>query len=85
MNQVADGKLTDGKKAIRMVLFHPQLRSWLQESATSLALTECQAKKGGFHKGLEIVAASRSKVVSSPKKFKLLCNLSHIDPDRCIN
>ena len=30
---------------------------------------------------MEIVAASRSKVLSSPKKFKLPCDLSRIDPD----
>lgn len=47
----------------------------------SVALTECQVKKVGFHKGLEIVATNRSKVVSSPKTFKLLCDLSCIDPD----
>ena len=75
------GKLTDGKKAIWMFLFHPQLGSWLQESATSVALTDCQVKKGGFHKGLEIVAASRSKVVSLPRKFKLLYDLSRVDPN----
>ena len=75
------GKLTDGKKAIWRVLFNPQLRSWLQESATSVELTDCQVKKGGFHKGLEIVATTRSKVVSLPKKFKLLYDLSRVDPD----
>ena len=46
-----------------------------------MALSDCQVKEGGFHKGLEIVAASRSKVVSSTKKFKLPCDLSCIDPD----
>lgn len=75
------GKFTDGKKAIWMVLFHLQLGSWLQESATSVELTDCQVKKGGFHKGLEIVAASRSKVVSLPRKFKLLYDLSRVDPN----
>lgn len=81
-NKTLAGKLTDEKKAIRMVLFHPQLRSWLQASldaVKSVALTECQVKEGGFHKGLEIVATNRSKVVSSPKTFKLLCDLSRID------
>ena len=71
-----DGKLTDGKKTMRMVSFQPQLRSLrsqLQASldaATSVALSDCQVKEGGFQKGLEIVAASRSKVLPSPKKFK---------------
>ena len=47
----------------------------------SVALSECQVKEGGFQKGLEIVAARRSKVFSSPKNFKLPCNLSCIDSD----
>ena len=45
------------------------------------AVTLVVLSEGGFNKGLEIVALSRSKVVSSPKKFKLPCNLSRIDPD----
>ena len=79
-----DEKLTDRKKTMRMVSFQLQQRSQLQASldaATSVALSDCQVKEGGFQKGLEIVAASRSKVLSSPKKFKLPCDLSRIDPD----
>ena len=78
------GKPTDGKSIMQMVSFQPQLRSQLQaplDAATSVALSECQVKEGGFQKGLEIVAASRSKVLSSPKEFKLPCDLSRIDPD----
>ena len=45
------------------------------------AVTLVVLSEDGFNKGLEIVALSRSKVVSSPKKFKLACNLSRIDPD----
>ena len=59
-----DGKLTDGKKTMRMVSFQPQLRSQLQASldaATSVALSDCQVKEGGFQEELDIVAASRSK------------------------
>ena len=55
---------TDRKKTMRMVSFQPQLRSQLQASldaVTSVALSDCQVKEGGFEKGLEIVAASRSK------------------------
>ena len=44
-------------------------------------LSDCQVKEGGFQEELEIVAASRSKFLSSPKKFKLPCDLSRIDPD----
>ena len=79
-----DGKLTDGKKTMRMVSFQLQLRSQLQTSldaATSVALSDCQVKEGGFQEELDIVAASRSKFLSSPKKFKLPCDLSRIDPD----
>ena len=61
------GNLTDGKKTMRMVSFQLQLRSQLQTSldaAMSVALSDCQVKEGGFQKGLEIVAVSRSKVVT---------------------
>ena len=61
------GNLTDRKKTMWMVSFQPQLRSQLQASldaATSVALSDCQVKEGGFQKGLKIVAASRSKVVT---------------------
>lgn len=51
------------------------------DATTWVALSDCQVKEGWFQKGLEIVTASRSKVVSSPKKFKLSCDLSCIDPD----
>lgn len=45
------GKPTDGKTTMQMVSFQPQLRSQLQASldaATSVALSECQVKEGGF-------------------------------------
>jgi len=83
--QYFDGKLSDGHKTMWTVSFQPHLRSWLKESldaATSVSVTDCQVKEGGFRRGLKIVAASKSKVgPSSPKKFKLPEDLSRIDSD----
>ena len=50
-NEYFAGKPTDGKTTMQMVSFQPQLRSQLQASldaATSVALSECQVKEGGF-------------------------------------
>ena len=80
-----DGKLSEGHNTMWTVSFQPYLRSWLKESldaATSVAVTDYQVKEGGFHRGLKIVTASKSKVgPSSPKKFKLPEDLSRIDSD----
>lgn len=77
-------KLSDGQKTMWIVSFQPYPRSRLKESldaATSVAVTHCQVKEGGFRRGLEIVAAGKSKIGPSPLKIKLPEDLSSIDPD----
>ena len=79
------GKLSDGKKTMRMVSFEPSLRSQLHESlklSAPVAVTDCQVKPDNFTGDLEIVAPDkRSKVQMSPRKFKLPENFRSIDPD----
>ena len=71
-----EGKLSDGKKTVRMVSFEPKLRATVEkawEGGEAVAVTNCsvqESKKGGFD-GMEIVASTRTAVVKSPKKFNI--------------
>ena len=79
------GKVSDGKKTIRIASFNPVLRSRLHDSlsgSSSVALTDCQVKKDNYNSELEIIAsAKRSHVESSPRKFKLSEDIQVVDPD----
>ena len=58
-----EGKLSDGKKTVRMVSFEPKLRATVEkawESGEVVAVTNCsvqERKKGGFDE-MEIVAST---------------------------
>ena len=65
------GKITDGKKVARVISFDPKLRSILEKSReekTSLALVNCNVRKGKFDSGM---ANNYTKVQNSPKRFKV--------------
>ena len=68
------GQFTDGKKAVRMVLFEPKLRNEVQkaqESGEEVALKNCcvqRSKKEGSYE-LEIMVSSRTRIEKSAKKF----------------
>ena len=68
------GKITDGKKVARVISFDPKLRSILEKSReenTSLALVNCNVRKGKFDSGMEVMANNYTKVQNSPKRFKV--------------
>ena len=77
-----DGKLTDGKKTVRMICFEPSLRSKLETSrldGSTVAVANCQVKpaRGG---GVEIMATSRSEVSASPRKMNVtVCGVEEVD------
>ena len=72
-----DGKISDGRKSVRLVAFDPSLRSAMESSrskGSSVRLVNCLVKAGGGSSGkvegvVEIMATSRSKVEISPRKF----------------
>ena len=68
------GKITDGKKVARIISFDPKVRSILEKSReekTSLALTNCNVRKGKFDSGIEVMANNYTKVPNSLKRFKV--------------
>lgn len=68
------GKLTDGEKSIRVVGFRGEQQSRLancQEKCQAVSLVDCEVKRSLFSDSVEIVLRSSSKVVMSPKKFKI--------------
>ncbi len=82
------GKLSDGKKTMRVVSFAPALRNPLEKArveGTPIALVNCQVKESPvqFQSGgkFEILASTRSKVERSPQKFKLPEDMKSIDPE----
>lgn len=74
-----DGKLTDGKKSLRIVSFEPILRPEMDKARinkTPITIMNCQVKeKTEFTHGndttYEILASTRSKVHASPHKIDL--------------
>ena len=70
-----EAKLSDGVKSARVVSFEPKLRNEIEEAGKvrrGVAITRCTVKRPKFGgDDLEIVAGSKSAIVSSPKKFKL--------------
>ena len=68
--QYFDGKLTDGKKVVRVVCFDAKKRAAFEESREkqkSIGLRKCQVKekRGEF----EVIASTNTEVASSEKKF----------------
>ena len=86
-----DGKLSDGKKTLRVVSFEPGLRAQMDKSLTEkspVTIVNCQEQKKTQYISangpdtLEILASKKSKVQSSPhKNFDLPENLEALDPD----
>ena len=70
-----EGRLTDGKKAVRVVSFEPRLRcdiEKMKESGEGVAVSNCSVQKSKMSPGdLEIVVGSRTKIMPSPKKFRV--------------
>lgn len=71
-----EGKLSDGKKTIRMVSFAPNLRGDLEKlrkSDEGVAVVNCIVQKSKMSVGeeLEVVAGTRSSIMPSPKKFRV--------------
>lgn len=91
--QYFDGKLSDGKKTLRIVSFEPALRNKMDESRiqrTPVTIMNCQVKqKTKFvseNDTLEILASSKSKVQLSPHKLDLPENIeSDLQPLSSIN
>ena len=76
------GKVSDGVKTVRIVLFEPCLRSKMEKSrleGSVVSIVNCQIKQAlqVGSSDYEIVASNRSKVEASPtKKFELPVDLS---------
>ena len=81
------GKVTDGKKTVRVVSFHPGLRNQMEKSrieGSTVSIVNCQIKQATQvgSSDYEILASTRSTVEASPtKKFQLPQDLKLIDPD----
>ena len=80
-----DGKLTDGKKTMRIVSFEPVLRDGMDKTRlerSPVAIMNCQVKETTFSTTdkFEILASKRSKVQSSPHKMDLP-EVQALDPD----
>ena len=68
------GKLSDGQKVVRMISFEPKLRPVLDKSREErkpVALVNCKVSESKFESGFEIMTSGRTRVESSPKKFKI--------------
>ena len=79
------GKITDGKKTLRMVSSDSVLGQRLntyQKDVVPVCLTECQVKDASGSADFEIVASPRrTNALKSEKKFELPKDLNMIDPD----
>ncbi len=71
--QYFSGKVSDGQKVVRMVSFEPKLRAAmdkLREEGKAVAIVNCCVQERRFD-NLEIVASLKTRLESSPKRFKL--------------
>lgn len=81
------GKMTDGKKTVKMVSFDPQLRGPLADSLSCrspVAVTDCKVEDAegvGTNCAFKVIASRRGKILQSPKKFSLPLDLAELDPD----
>ena len=69
-----EGHLSDGTKTVRFVSFEPKLRPQIEEARESLrgvALKNCTVKRSREAGELEVLVSSQTKIISSPKKFKV--------------
>ena len=71
--QYFTGKITDGKKTMRMVSFDPKLRVRLDsfcKDETPVAISDCTVKAADAGAGFELIASPRrSNVTKSAKTF----------------
>ena len=72
---VFESRFTDGKKVLRMVSFEHKLKSEVdqaKESGKGVAIINCAVKTSKANsEEMEIVCGSKTKLVNSPKKFKI--------------
>lgn len=79
-NGYFDGKLSDGKKTLRMVSFsssiHGEMEKFHQE-ASPMVLVDCKVEETSYYgdKQLEIIATNRSTVEKSHQKLNLTSDL----------
>lgn len=70
-----EASLTDGKRVIRMVSFESHLRRDMEsfkEKDESISCVNCNVRRSKFDDTkFEVVASSKLRIPSSPKKFKL--------------
>jgi len=67
-----DGCLSDGSKTVRFVSFDPKLRPQIEKAKEDLrgvSLTNCAVKRNRGE--MEVVVSTQSKILNSPKKFKV--------------
>lgn len=68
------GKVSNGKKTMRVVSFNLVLRSCLHDSLksfTTVALTDCQKKKDNYNGELEIIApAKRTRRLEKMREYR---------------
>lgn len=69
-----NGVISDGKKTARIVSFDPAMHNTFEQALknnSSVSLVNCQVRPNMIDKHLEIVATTRSKIETSPRKFTL--------------
>ena len=81
-----DGKVTNGKKTVRMVCFSPKLRPKLEAhraKKTAAALIGCSIKETS--NDFELLASKKTTVEASSKEFALPSNLKEIDSSTAVH
>ena len=69
-----ESRLCDDKKMVRVISFAPQLRKDFtnaKESGEEILLRDCIIQQSKFNSQLEVLANSRTKILKSPKRFKI--------------
>ncbi len=68
-----DGRMSDGKKSVRVVCFDPTKRGALEDvraKGSAVSVANCNVKgASGSKEEMEIVTTNQSRVESSPRKF----------------
>lgn len=81
-----EGQLSDGSKTVRFVSFEPNLRRQIeaaQENGSAVQLKNCAVKRNR-QQDLEVLASTQTKILNSPKKFKIGENvLKEFEEGKC--
>ena len=70
--QYFKGSLSDGSKTVRFMSFEPKLRPQIEQAREDLrgvSLSNCAVKRNRGDK--EVMVSNQSKILDSPKKFKV--------------